>query len=178
MRDFLAQIEEGLKHNLYFLSLFTALTIPDICGAMESANGNADRQKYMKWFNEYVVKRDPDKYGDGKNLTAETCYYYRCALLHQGYTQHRNIKYRRILFIEPPLTTFPIKGLHACCIGATAKNKSLIIDVQKFCNDIVQGAYEWLKQKETDKNYKKNYAKMIKRYPKGIKPVFGCPIIG
>jgi len=41
MRDFLVQIKKGLDVNLYLLSLFSALAIPDICGAMGSENGEA-----------------------------------------------------------------------------------------------------------------------------------------
>jgi len=175
MRDLLAQIEDGLKQNLYYLSLFSVLTIPDICGAMESEDGIATGKKYKNWFNKYVVKRAPDKYGDGKNLTADICYYYRCSLLHQGRSQHKNIEYRRILFIEPPLPTCDI---HSCAIGTNTKDKSLLIDVQKFCNDIVKGAHEWLAKNKNSNNYKKNYQGFIKRYPKGIKPVLGCAIIG
>ena len=46
MRDFLAQIKMGLDQNLYFLSLFSALAIPDICGAIGSENGEASAEKY------------------------------------------------------------------------------------------------------------------------------------
>ena len=36
MRDLLEQIERGLDQNLYYLALFSALSLPDICGAVDS----------------------------------------------------------------------------------------------------------------------------------------------
>lgn len=41
MKNLLEQIDHGLKVNLYYLSLFVALSIPDICGAIDSQNGEA-----------------------------------------------------------------------------------------------------------------------------------------
>lgn len=127
MRDLLAQIKIGLDQNLYFLSLFSSLTIPDMCSAMGSKDGLANRDKYKKWFDDYMVKRSPGKYGDGKNFTADDCYYFRCAILHQGRSCHEKISYKRVLFIEPPLPTYQI---HACIVGANTKEKALLIDVK------------------------------------------------
>jgi hypothetical protein len=45
MELLLEQIEKGLNANLYYLSLFVALCIPDICGALEPENGRADGEK-------------------------------------------------------------------------------------------------------------------------------------
>ena len=55
MNDFLLQIREGLNKNLYLLSLFSALAIPDICGAMSSENGEANAEKYKAWFDKYIA---------------------------------------------------------------------------------------------------------------------------
>jgi len=76
MELLLEQIEKGLNANLYYLSLFVALCIPDICGALESQNGEAHRDKYLKWIEEYLIKARPDKYG--RQLSGEHIYYYRC----------------------------------------------------------------------------------------------------
>jgi hypothetical protein len=177
MKELLNQIQEGLKQNLYFLSLFSALTIPDICSAMESEDGLTNGNRYKKWFNEYVVKREPEKYGDDKNFTAADCWNFRCAILHQGRSNHERLDYKRILFIEPP-NLHGIESIHACIVGANTEEKSLLINVEKFCSDIIESANEWLKQNENSAIYKKNYQNLIKRYPNGIKPILGCSVIG
>jgi hypothetical protein len=175
MELLLSQIEKGLDAKLYYLSLFVALCIPDICCALESSNGNTDRTKYKAWINQYLVKAKPDKYGD--ILSADHIWQFRCALLHQGRTKHNQSEYKRILFFEPGFET-GIYGLHCCIVGAKTEDKSLMIDLQQFCRDIISGAKAWLANNRESKNYIANYEKLIKRYSDGISPVFGCPVIG
>ena len=98
-------------------------------------------------------------------------------MLHQGRSSNKRLNYKRVLFVEPP-NLHGIGSIHACIVGANTKEKSLLINVEKFCEDIIQGANEWLSKNERSDIYKKNYQNLIKRYPKGLKPVFGCSIIG
>lgn len=177
MRELLGQIKTGLDHNLYFLSLFVSLTIPDICGAMESNDGVARREKYKAWFNKYLVPRNPQKYGDGENFTAEDCWNFRCAILHQGRSNNGKIAYKRIMFFEPNARV-GIYGMHSCVVGSKTSEKSLLIDVKIFCSDMICGAQKWMKENENSEVYKKNNQNLVKRYPKGVPPVYGAPVIG
>lgn len=175
MELLLAQIEKGLEARLYYLSLFVALCIPDICGALESEDGQTTGKQYKAWLNEYLVKARPDKYGD--RLSAEHIWQFRCALLHQGRTKHDAGEYKRILFFEPGVVT-GIHGVHCCIVGSKTEDKSLMIDLQQFCTDIIVSTKTWLAANRENKNYIANYEKLIKRHPNGISPVFGCPVIG
>ncbi len=176
MELLLEQIEKGLDANLYYLSLFVALCIPDICGAIESENSEANRDKYLKWIEEYLIKARPEKYG--RQLSAEHIYYFRCALLHQGRTKHdQKIEYKRILFVEPGIKT-GIDSIHCCIVGSSGQDKSLLINLIQFCTDIITGVKLWQKNNLTNQDYLKNYERLIKRYPNGVSPIFGCPIIG
>jgi hypothetical protein len=164
MRELLNQIKSGLDANLYFLALFASLSIPDICGALDSENGEASRQKYEKWFDTYIAS----KYNGF--LTGRDCYYFRCSLLHQGTSQHKNSRHSRILFIEP-LTTSNI-------FHNNIMNDVLNIDVNIFCKDIIASAEEYLNQKENADLYIENYNKFIRRYPDGLSPyIKGIPVI-
>ena len=164
MREFLTQIKKGLDTNLYLLSLFSVLAIPDICGAMNSENGEASAEKYKVWFNEYIAP----KYNNF--LNGENCYYFRCSLLHQGSSQHNKSSYKRVLFIEPSATT---NILHN-----NIMNDALNIDVKIFCNDLVNGAEKWLDENENTDLYKKNYDKFMRRYPNGLPPyIVGVSVI-
>ena len=164
MRDLLEQIRAGLKANLYYLSLFTALAVPDICGAIGSEDGQAGRPKYIDWFNRYVA----DKYRG--YLTAEDCYLFRCSLLHQGSSQHPQSGYSRVIFIEPSATKL--------VVHCGDLNGALVIDVRRFCNDIIDGVKVWLKQYEETTLYKRNCGKFMSRYPNGLPPyIIGVPVI-
>ncbi len=174
MEDLIKQIKAGLDANLYYLSLFVALAIPDICGAIESENGRSSGKKYKNWFDTYLRPKN-SKYK--KTFTSEACYQFRCALLHAGETQVKfnNDDYQKILFIEPPNPSY---NIHACIVGNETKHKSLLIDIHKFCNDIIEGVYDWMKANQENKIFTKNYKNRIKRYPNGMPPVLGCSVIG
>ena len=142
---------------------------------MTSKTGETDRNQYKAWFDKYMARTNSSKYGAGTNFTAEDCWNFRCAILHQGHSSHIKMQYKRILFIEPPLPNF---GIHCCMIGAKSKNKSLLIDLKVFCLDIITSANKWLEENENSDIFKKNYQYLIRRHPKGLAPVQGCPVIG
>ena len=164
LRDFLDQIRKGLENHLYLISLFSALAIPDICGAIESDNGEANRQKYESWFNRYVALKY-DHFLDGKD-----CYYFRCSLLHQGSSQHIKNTYKRIIFVEPLGESMILHN--------NILNDALNIDVKIFCKDLISGAEKWLIENESTELYKINSDKFMRRYPTGLSPyIDGTPVI-
>ena len=164
MKDFLVQIKNGLDANLYLLSLFSALAIPDLCGAMSSENGEASAEKYKIWFDRYAAP----KYNGF--LSGEDCYFFRSSLLHQGSSQHPKSNYKRVLFVEPSATT---NIFHNNIV-----NDALNIDVRIFCNDLISGAEKWLEENENTGLYKKNYDKFMRHYPNGLPPyIVGVPVI-
>ena len=175
MESILKQIKQGLEHKLYYLSLFITLCIPDICGALESEKGEANREKLKNWINNNLVPYRPDKYGE--RFTSDHIYQFRCAMLHQGRTKHVSSEYLRILFFEPGIET-GIHGLHCCIVGSDSRFKSLLIDIDQFCNDMIESAKVWINKNKMNKNYLENYKKLIRRYPNGVKPVIGYPVIG
>jgi len=165
MRDLLNQIERGLNYNLYYLCLYVALAIPDICGSLESDDGIATGEKYKKWFDEYLAT----KYGGF--LTGEDCYLFRCSLLHQGSSCNPNSSYSRVLFVE--LTNRNL------ILHNNILNDALNIDVNIFCKDIIEGANKWLIKNENMDNYKKNSDKFMERHSQGLAPyIVGVPVIG
>jgi len=164
MRNFLEQIKKALGSNLYLVSLFSVLAIPDICGAIGSENGEASAEKYKAWFDKCIAP----KYNNF--LNGDDCYYFRCSLLHQGSSQHIKGNYRRVLFIEPSATT---NILHN-----NIMNDALNINVTIFCNDFISGAEKWIEENENSDLYKKNYDKFMRRYPNGLPPyIVGVPVI-
>jgi len=165
VQNLLDQVQKGLGANLYYLSLFVALSLPDICGAIDSKNGEATSKKYKEWFDEYIAS----KYSGF--LTGEDCYRFRCSLLHQGSSQHPKSAYSRVLFVEPIGTTNVFHN--------NVMNDALNIDVRIFCNDMIEGAKKWLQKVEKTDLYKENYNKFMKRHPNGLKPfIVGVPVIG
>lgn len=182
MNLLLDQIEQSLSSGGYYLSLFTALTIPDIGGAMDASNGEATGARYKDWYEVWVrpqfQKAMKRELGDRaafatlvNPLEGADCYYFRCGLLHQGRVEHPKSKFDRIMFVEP--------GNGRLKMHYSTMNNALVVDIDDFCREIIAGAREWLAAVEQTDLYKANYAKFVQRHPSGIAPyIVGVPVIG
>src|SRR2546425_4835342 len=96
VEDFLRQIEQAvLPPGAYYLAPAGALMMPDMCAALEAADGETNAARNRAWFDTNVAAQ---LYG---NVTGDDCYRFRCALLHQGSTQNPQGQYARVLFLEP-----------------------------------------------------------------------------
>lgn len=164
MHDLLEQIEKALECNLYYLALQSTLALPDICGALESENGQANRTKYINWYNTYAKE-------DSENaISGDDCYKFRCSAIHQGSTEHSNSSYDRIMFIEP--------CINSICCHNNIINNALNIDLRIFCNNMISAVRKWLTTVEQNPNFTRNYAHFMKRYPEGLSPyIGGVPVI-
>ena len=168
MRDLLEQVQNAIAGRAYYIALYVSLTLPDICSAMSSEDGQATRQRYIHWFNAYVapaymVRGEP-------SFNGETCYFYRCGVLHQGRAQHPRLRYERILFIEP--------GAGRPILHNNIMNAALNIDISRFCHDMVAGAMSWLEREEAGEHFQRNSARFMQRHPNGLPPyIVGLPVI-
>lgn len=163
MERFLWEIKKALDNQLYLVALQSCLTIPDICGVMESDNGNSTRDKYVNWYDQYAAAKMNCK------LLALDCYYFRCSMLHQGTTipnpkKNDTPSFNRIVFIAPDDKHFFFHN--------NTMNGALNIDLHIFCNGMIEAAAEWLRdmEKKQTPNYKKNTVKLIRYYPEGLPP--------
>lgn len=174
MSDFLQQIQCALQANLYYLSLFAALAIPDICGAMGSEGGTATPAKYKDWFDKYVGPKY--SHPGCQFLTGADCYLFRCSMLHQGTSHHPNSRYSRFIFVEPSATR---PTLHCNVMEDASHMKyAFNIDVRIFCEDMIAGATCWLGEVEGTDRFEKNYNRFMRRYPDGLRPfIVGFPVI-
>lgn len=184
MNTLLDQIEASLDSGHYFLSLYTALTIPDIAGALESENGQASGNKYIAWYEEWgrprfaeeVLKMVPASARECMDqmenpLTGDACYRFRCSLLHQGSSQHPKSPFDRIIFIEPGATT---NTVHYGTL-----NNALCIDLVLFCKEMISGGRMWLAHVEEHPTFQKNYEQFARRHANGLAPyIGGVPVVG
>jgi hypothetical protein len=184
MRSLVDQIEHSLDTGLYYLSLFGALAVPDIAGALDSADGQANADRYKSWYERWVrprfkesVQRHFSSAGlrqlpEVENpLTGDACYRFRCSLLHQGSSQHPKSPYARVIFIEPGATT---NVVHYCTL-----NDALCIDLPSFCREVTEGARLWLTEVEGTEPYETNYNRFARRHPGGLRPyIDGVAVVG
>src|SRR5262245_40511298 len=58
MREYLDQVRRVAETDLYYVTLQSALVIPDMCAGLEAENGRSTPELYRAWFDEHVA----DKY--------------------------------------------------------------------------------------------------------------------
>src|SRR5688572_17753644 len=131
MDTLLEQIEIAHGANLFYLSLFSALAVPDICGALSASDGAATGARYREWYDRYVTPRYD-------TLTGDEAYQFRCSALHQGTSEpNRPRDYERIMFLEPNQLSINVSRTTAA--GRTA----IVIDLKQLVSAIVSGARQF-----------------------------------
>lgn len=183
MDALIGQIESSLRSKHYFLPLFGALSVPDIAGALGSADGIATGAKYDAWFEQWVrpvhVRRTQmlsRQHGIPTSeivnpLSGKACYLFRCSMLHQGRARHPKSSFTRIIFIEPGATSATV---HYCVM-----NGALCIDLVLFCGEVIEGARNWLQHAKNSAEYKANFELFVQRHANGLALYFGgVPVIG
>jgi hypothetical protein len=162
METVLQEIERALQARVYYLALVVALTLPDICAALESPDGQTDRDRYKVWYNANLGGR----YGA---LTDADCYSLRCGVVHQGRFGHPKMGYGRVVFSLPGTGIF----LHNNIV-----NDALKLDVGQFCRDMVQAARRWFASKQNDPTVQANLPNLVQLRPQGLAPyIVGMPLI-
>lgn len=165
MEFILQDIEKCLENGLYFVALQSALTLPDICGALEN-DSDIVKTRYIKWY---------DANMQGKSiLSAEDCYAFRNGMIHRAFPKHQKMNYDRVIFFHPDYSTI-ISG------DNNIINNTAWINLVTFCRNIVEAVRIW-EQKMRDTNnpdFIKNYPNLIRVHPTGISPYMGgFPVIG
>src|SRR5215207_6045327 len=118
-----------------------ALTLPDICAALEAENGRTHPDKYKAWYRQHLAAYYPQ-------LTDEDCYELRCGVVHQGRFGRRpdnpKLQYARVLFSLPS----PTGGVVVSFVAADVLN----LDAIMFCHRMVDAVRTWYLAKKEDPN--------------------------
>jgi hypothetical protein len=167
------EIERALDAGLYYLALVSTLTLPDICAAVESPNGETTGPLYMKWcaawLEGYPFGPDDFSYSYPKGI-GEDLYYLRCGVVHQGRLAHHKSQYSRVLFTIPNTANF-ISHLGEI-------NDALNLDIVSFCHDMINAASRWYEAKQSDVNVQANFPRLVQYRQQGLAPyIVGIPLI-
>lgn len=81
-------VNKALDAEAYMAALSLVLTLPDICAKAEYGDSLKNKERYIKWFDEYIgqYEKPPVKSGatEMPYLSGEVVYQLRCSVLHQG----------------------------------------------------------------------------------------------
>lgn len=164
MDDLIKALESSIANKNWYGSLFVALSVPDICGYLESPTDRRSQPRYERWFEKYMLPKYSSYVGPDRTLrvflSPSDCYALRCALLHEGREEITEQSARKILdrfhFIEPP----PNRQIHCNQI-----DNVLQLQVDIFCNDVLSGLREWLQDIQNVSNVKQRIGNILKVYP-------------
>lgn len=159
--DYLNEIVVAEQHGLWMLALTGALALPDICGAIESANGRATGNKYRGWFTRHISPKYP-------RIDPEDCWQLRCSLLHQG--RSSAVSYQRLIFVAPGPITFHNNIL----------DDALNLDMRTFCTDVISAVRSWQGQMQSTANpsYQGNIGQVMRWHRGGLSPyVVGVDVL-
>jgi len=88
IKRLIEDVNKALDAEAYMAALSLVLTLPDICAKAEYGDDLKNKERYIKWFDEYIGKYEkaPTKSGEMEMpyLSGEVVYQLRCSVLHQG----------------------------------------------------------------------------------------------
>jgi hypothetical protein len=160
--ELVSQVRAAANADLYYLALFGALVLPDICGALDSDNGRASGPKYKDW----VRKNVPQQAGQ-----AEEIYGLRCSLLHQG----RALPHGSLF---PVAFTFPSTGPQLHNLSTEVGDDRVgWLSIPVFVDELTQGVERWLAAEGESRTVVRNLKKFARLRPEGLPPHVNWPVV-
>ena len=139
MNRFIDAVEKSIETKNWISAIALALTIPDICGSLESPyvkNGERYKSWFRRWVEPAYTKNFPVT-GEHVFLSAENCWALRCSFLHAGSSEIRpDVKsaLENFHFIIPP---------HGRIIHCNLEDNVLQLQTDLFCRDMIGGVIAW-----------------------------------
>jgi hypothetical protein len=133
------EIHRCQVNKCYWALLHLVIILPDICGALESEDGQAKGERYKDWCKRHLAEQ---------TLSEEEWYDIRCVVLHQGRTLASKGRYRAYSFSQPNE-----QGVRAHRI-ITDRNGILEInlDVAEMTKEILAAMQGWFCELLADPN--------------------------
>lgn len=163
----LVEIEQATDAKLYYLALVTSLALPDICGALESPDGQATSSRYRAWYEQWVFNIGGAAARGGAQINADDVYRLRCSFVHQGSTQHQKSSFDRVLFSMPGSHVVA----HSNIVSFADGSKWMTLDVSRFCREVLNGVRVWLARKAKDPCIEKNSESLVAYREDGLRPI-------
>ena len=176
MHNLLDDIDRASACGLHYASLLLAMSVPDQCAALQAEDGQTSGPRYQAWYSENMLGGylELPQGLDGPEaapwLSAWDCYKFRCSLLHQGRSDHRQASTRRISFVEP--------GGPIMMHQAKLENEVILIDVPTFVADMTRSARVWMAKMSGSQPFERNRSAFIQPRRNGLpKFVEGLTVI-
>lgn len=170
----LGEIHACLRAGLPYAALHLALSIPDVCSSTETdpdseARWKGTQKRYIDWCEKFLAPKF-------STFNATDCWALRGGVLHNGnLTGHSSSKYDDVMFTLGG--SIVIDEYISINNGGTNRS-GIALDINLFCDRIVQAAREWLDQSASNDLVKQNLEHLVRFRPQGRSPhIVGVPLI-
>ena len=126
-------MELCVKGRAYWALLHVLVVIPDICAAMEHADGEAKEGRYRNWCKRYLS--DP-------RMKPEDWYRLRCLVLHQGRTRDHRGKSQYDCFRFGHLREETISNMHLK-VESGPDRRLIHLDVSALWKEVRRAVDDW-----------------------------------
>jgi hypothetical protein len=169
LRSILDDIKTAISVKLYYPALLVALTIPDICSALEFEDDVFVKEKHYVSFVDKYTK--PSELG----LSGQECYRLRGGIVHRANAAgHAHFGSSHVLFTIPETKA----SIHALSLQVGEK-KAAMFDLSMFCNAMTLACEAWFEDHQTEAMVIKNIPRLISMRPHGVAPFLGgAPVVG
>ncbi|MDV7645783.1 hypothetical protein R4646_02155 [Acinetobacter baumannii] len=151
MDNFLDSLEYSIFTQNWYAVLFISLSLPDICGKIDSPTLNSSART-INWFNKYLLPRYTISVGptDIKEilLSGEDFYALRCAYLHEGSDVLTGQKIQKA--VEDICFTIPNSARPSHHRNRFGETMQLQIDL--FAREILNAVRIWLNDIKEDQD--------------------------
>ena len=142
MKRFTDSIRRSVQTKNWYGALSLALTLPDVCGRLESPD-QKPKARYVAWFQKWLESKYARKVGaDGNRkvfLCGGDCYALRCSYLHEGRNNILNQRAQKVLD-DFPFITPPGNGMR---VHMNQVNSTLQLQVDIFAMDVAEAVDAW-----------------------------------
>lgn len=152
----LQQIERALEVGLFYAAVVMALTLPDICAALEDEQAYSGRDEYKKWYRENLAERFP-------SMTDADAYSLRCGVVHKGNLglKSKGSAFKRVVFTLP--------AAHGGSAHNCVMDDVLQFDAVLFCYEIMDAVRRWCERTKTDPIVRTNLPNLVRYRPDGLR---------
>jgi hypothetical protein len=148
MQVFTTELQNALSGKAYYAAILLALTLPDVCSALESPNGASTPAGYKTWYEKWLQSQCP-------TMSADDIYFLRCSVAHQAAFNHPAMKVRKVYFTLPT-------GL---IYDQNEDEHGLQLDLIAFCRRMAEAVDRWYAEKGNSPGVQANIKRMFKFLP-------------
>ena len=135
---YLRELRRVRDNRAYWSALHLLLTVPEICGALQSVEGRSSHAAYRAWAHHNLAV---------SFLSPSDWYHAHCQLLHHGRTPAATghagaagARYDRFVYVDPESAP----GQHGR-IAMRRGHLEIVLDVAELCDAMHDGLYRWFR---------------------------------